>query len=626
MLVRALLPVGSGPARLRRMVSVERTAHHHLSFAARLLVASAYLAVLFGIAYWAHDGWPPSTAAGLWFYSAGLAVLLSVFISEPFYTSPRVALANGAALALLAITVSRSGLRVSSTVLDIGRFTLIGIGVGIFVISVIAILTANRGGRMNEIAFEISRNIGSGYLLYGLVYIASVYAAFAHDSTKLVVLLVAALAFTWGPVERIVRVADRLRPERRQRQIRVVATEDPGTVIATAPRGVMLTVGDKVTGREGDGVIVDVTQSAVQQQVRAAFSPDARVEIGSALTRTDGAAEANAIVGYAAPGTSMNVLRVAASAAVTDTGIEEGRLVSVPIRGNDVLYQITDAELREDTVASGIHARFEIRAQKLGVWNNRDRSFELIPWIPDPGVPVMLQSRTDGAFDPDGVGVVPGTSYAIRYFPVRAITHNTAILGILGSGKTTLARELVCRNLCADIKVIVLDITNQYASFFDPLITQANVDATTGRIAEAIKDARTRTAQDEDGISFGNRGVFLRAMRAEFDAFLTSDERIRIYNPMAFSVSTIDGFARGGAADLLREATTPEKTSLIATALLMAAQNLGETEEGRVCLVLEEAHSLTPEPTEGLTGRINEPYMSPLVQCFRGASTAMAAC
>jgi DNA helicase HerA-like ATPase len=51
----------------------------------------------------------------------------------------------------------------------------------------------------------------------------------------------------------------------------------------------------------------------------------------------------------------------------------------------------------------------------------------------------------------------------------------------------------------------------------------------------------------------------------------------------------------------LREATTVEKTSLIATALLSAATDLGETEEGRVCLVLEEAHSLTPEPTEGLT-------------------------
>ena len=151
------------------------------------------------------------------------------------------------------------------------------------------------------------------------------------------------------------------------------------------------------------------------------------------------------------------------------------------------------------------------------------------------------------------------------------------------------------------MKVIVLDITNQYARFFGHLFTQADVDQASARVNQAIHEARTRLAQDEDRVSFGNRGEFFRQMQSEFAEFLASDEMVRIYNPMAFNVSTIEGFPRNRQAELLRDASTVEKTSLVATALLRAASENGETAEGRVCLVLEEAHSLTPEPTEGLT-------------------------
>jgi uncharacterized protein len=66
----------------------------------------------------------------------------------------------------------------------------------------------------------------------------------------------------------------------------------------------------------------------------------------------------------------------------------------------------------------------------------------------------------------DYIGTIPDTDFGIRIDADQLITHNTAILGILGIGKTYLAFELIRRILIADRKVIVLDITGQYAKEF----------------------------------------------------------------------------------------------------------------------------------------------------------------
>jgi Helicase HerA, central domain len=65
-------------------------------------------------------------------------------------------------------------------------------------------------------------------------------------------------------------------------------------------------------------------------------------------------------------------------------------------------------------------------------------------------------------FDEPHVGYVPGTTYGIQIDPHLAVTHNTAILGILGIGKTYLAWELMHRMLVEGIKVVALDITGRY--------------------------------------------------------------------------------------------------------------------------------------------------------------------
>ena len=112
---------------------------------------------------------------------------------------------------------------------------------------------------------------------------------------------------------------------------------------------------------------------------------------------------------------------------------------------------------------------------KIGIWNAAESRFLRAQWLPDPNSAVFLAAPAAVTPLPiEAVGRFPGTSYTARISNVSAlVTHNTAILGILGIGKTMLSLELVERMIAEGIKVICLDLTNQYeaqlAEFFDPV-------------------------------------------------------------------------------------------------------------------------------------------------------------
>lgn len=344
---------------------------------------------------------------------------------------------------------------------------------------------------------------------------------------------------------------------------------------------------------------MDAASTAISQWARVAFPPSVLLRTDTRLEATEDVDEP--VVGYVASGSVINAIRVAAATNATHLDVEEGRLLAADVRGKEVLFQVTSAGLQDDHLGPQGRVRFRIDAQKLGSWNDADHAFDLVPWLPDPWTPATLKTRLDADFDPEGIGFVPGSRYSIRYQPVAAVTHNTAILGILGSGKTTLARELVCRNIDAGVKVLVLDITNQYSRFFESLVPSTELTTRTTTINDATAARHTDKTPDLDGASFGSRGEFIRQMDADVQDFLNGRDQLRIYNPMALNATTMDGtFRQGNNAQSLRELSVVEKTAYIAHAVLKGTMQLGETADARVCLVIEEGHSLVPEPYDGL--------------------------
>lgn len=196
-----------------------------------------------------------------------------------------------------------------------------------------------------------------------------------------------------------------------------------------------------------------------------------------------------------------------------------------------------------------------------------------------------------------GVGRLPGTAYQVGIKIDQAVQYNTAILGILGVGKTSLAFELIQRMLCEGIRVVVIDITGEYAVRFREIWPEAEE----ARINSAIEGqlAGRRANQGPPRETAGNWGDVRPAIRGLLDEMPASDSRLLILNPSQIDVTAEDGFPQGGVVPL-RRLTNVEVVRLIAEEVLEFARSTTPADpvtklRPRMCLVLEEAHSLVPE-------------------------------
>ncbi len=164
--------------------------------------------------------------------------------------------------------------------------------------------------------------------------------------------------------------------------------------------------------------------------------------------------------------------------------------------------------------------------------------------------------------------------------------------------------ELVERMITEGIKVICLDLTNQYARelscFFDSTAEQKNL--------ESIQEAGNRDQDQwqENPQEGGSLPNLTKAIRDDLANFVKPDNKIhlKIYNPARLfatkqvneprSYQTGGQWQRGAA---LWNITPVEITRIVSEVALEIAQSLGMDENGkaRICLVYEEAHSLVPE-------------------------------
>jgi len=125
----------------------------------------------------------------------------------------------------------------------------------------------------------------------------------------------------------------------------------------------------------------------------------------------------------------------------------------------------------------------------------------LFAWVPAPNSPVLLVEPKSAEFELSRIGVFPGSNFAVRLRDTNyLVTHNTAILGILGIGKSTLSMELVERVLHEGCKAIVLDLTDQYASELSELYDTAYNDGVIGALQAIGATGKTNVKQNvEEG-------------------------------------------------------------------------------------------------------------------------------
>jgi hypothetical protein len=289
-----------------------------------------------------------------------------------------------------------------------------------------------------------------------------------------------------------------------------------------------------VTGLgEGWGEIADATSTGARRRVE--------IEPLEAISATTPA-------GVVDPGSTIGSLRVMVN---PDADLVEGEVLAVDLPHERAYYQVVAATLKEERVSENQCVQsVEVMASQLGVWRSDRCRFEPVAWVaPAGGLVLRLSGQPDvAAVLPDGhlnVGEVPNSFFPVHLDLNDLVTHNTAVLGVTGSGKSYLAFWIIHGLVKHGVKILILDVSRQHWEFM-----------------KGVSPTPVKTIDDVETWFKGSSAVGIHQ----------------------FASST----------------NYPETTANLVHRLFQQLEKVikltpGENEPARVCVVFEEAHSLIPE-------------------------------
>ena len=607
-----------------------------LSQRTRLIILLAYVSLLFCAAKIALGSWtPPTSERGLWFYSGLAALLLGNLIVTPFFTKPADAISYTVAgiVALLATNVWY--------VAGAGPFDRAVWLITMLYVSVISasglISIALKDSRQPTVQrfsrslYDLCDSFGSPKSIFSAIFLFAVIA-FHRNNPREYITIGAAWAVLVGrrPLETLADLIKRwsatwgvslpLQPIGE-----VVAHQTPGIALIRQADEFGHSFGKlfSILGSDGAltiGLAADYIGWAEGRWLRVILL-DIPQGVRNALTTVIGTGEPHQsvflvpdehqiptelrdwfkehpviqkrdkLVGLVAPDTDISKLRF--EIVRTDLDLAEGRLVEVRLGRKMVLYQIVNGLTKEEIIQQkNMYGYVRADAKKIGCWNADKRGFETVRWVPNLNEPVFLVDVVEYASTREAIGHFPGTNHPVEVEINSLVTHNAAILGILGSGKSFLALELVERMVAERLKVVCLDLTNQYAHELRHLYNGEAEEENLKRLGRVGIAGRTNFQKNvEEG---GSVNEFAAELKKDLSEFLADQARFaKIYNPATFEVWRQDSKPYADKASMA-SLTPTEITRIIVETLLELVQD-NMSDRACACIVFEEAHSLIPE-------------------------------
>lgn len=588
------------------------------------------LVVAFACRYLFGSFYPPLGNLGFWAYSALLSVLVGSKFVTPFYVKPADAIAYAVPAFVSLMLVN--GWSDWAYAQRLGFVLAAAYSALIFTLG---ILNITLNAFKNYWADIFSRQLRSTldiiaqpHFIYTPLILFAVFSFHSQSWNEAVVILIVTILTVVGSVgDFTVRLIKRLRARNKANgimgRVEVFAFQDPGIVIVRQQwdgqikRNDVLYVADKYgpqkifvaldTVGRSEGVLVRAVELKTVSPNNYRIVGDVPLddhayslknEVVDRLFAAEGLSPdlVASIVGLVAPDTSIDRLYFEV---VDGTELSVGRLVSTRVGSRKVLYQVISGLTREEIVQhKNTYGFARAQAQQIGVWDEITSKFVPCTWLPQLNAPVVLEKTGSFEFQSDAIGHFPDTNLHTRIKSTsELVTHNTAILGILGIGKSCLAFEVVERLLADGIKVICLDITDEYKDVLSDLCYDESSDPLfQALVARAGVGGKSNVKKHvEEG---GNKPAVAAALEAFIDNFIhkNQDRNLLIINPTSFEVWRQDSKPYGTEASMASLSPT-EVTQLFTEAALNACQKLGRVDRGiaRVCLVYEEAHSLIPE-------------------------------
>ena len=590
----------------------------------RVVATIAYLLILIVVqGVFVSTNFSPNLES-IWFYSGAVSLILGNRLITPHFTPTTSATTNAMFANIAILSILSAGSLGTNTL--IATYSILA-AITLLFISGFVVLWLRQPDPLETRAWLLTcertvQGLGNPNIVYTAVILLSAFVIHRDNSLQVFAILSCwTVIVAMRPLDSLMDLSQWFKNHRDTLPADIVgvvaAYQSPGIVLirqtneAQHPTGTLMLIGDK-QGPTRLGVSVNYVGRDEGHLLRTLSLPLPKVlkETAQKLDVADGAARLlnvdddtrqnagsvlkriDRLCGIVDSGTTLDRLEFEV---IDESDLSEGRLVEVKVGQKNVIYQVIDGVTHEELVQQkNKYGYARARARKVGIWNTEKSKFEAAPWLPNINAPVFLKESTDSNKSAQAIGHFPSTDYPISMNIHEAVTHNTAILGILGVGKSFLAIELVERMIAEGVKIICLDLTDQYEKELQPFIDD-NFQKAFNSELQPPGGRGTTEYVSSDG---GTIRDFIQRADTQLESFLNEKNPYPIctINPASLQVWQQLGFKDKQTQQANMAQLTPtEITAIISDRALKHCQQMGMTDKARVCLVYEEAHSLVPE-------------------------------
>ena len=533
----------------------------------RFIILVASIIIFVALHYYIKGEILPTTETkDIWFYSGLGAMLFSLLFIEPYFTSPKNALTNSLPLLLVFLAIKKDFIN------PLIWWVIFCFIVGIMFLSIGCMSLSEYGKnkseehKINKIS-DFIKNIvillGQGKILYSSVFIATLllYYGGSNQEDNLYALIMFILwffvilinpknlrnAFSFKQKIKNINAIGEIFAVHSSKVYLVKIFEDKKNIAQFS------TI--KFTNYQGkllQGFIFDIYQLSNQQWAKICIvdnlsQDEKEIQPNVVYQISDSNLEdkINTFVGIVSE--NSNISKINFEYSKKERDLEEGDLLKIEIGEKIIFYQvvngITQSEILESKNQNGF---IKGEAVQLGEWDNDSLSFKKFGWVADIYSPIFkvekINCNENFAYPQYRLGYIPKTNIPSVINLNEAISHHIALIGVTGSGKSFLAREII-KQLMQDTKIICIDFTGEYTIYFQDCYSLY------------------KNGLDKDSI----------------ETFMKSNENIGIFELPSIS----------NTKDVL------EQTHLFVESIFEFAKKQ-ETKK-QICLVLEEAHTIVPE-------------------------------
>ena len=617
---------------------LKRNRAHSLGQLERLVILLVYVGLFLLVSWILDERFPPFGNQGIWFYSSAVAVLLVSLLVTPFSDRP-VDVVSSAVAAILTLLVANTWEAQTSSYVDrVVWIVVIGYVSFVLLVALLAITFYNFETREQQKItgklYPASINLGTPTIIFSAVFCFAVVSFHRGSVREWVILgcawfifiLLCPVEVIWRQIKKTTGIEEKFNKGKRLGYI--AAHKSPNIILVKIDAKQNVKFGDLLLARNelGEasyamaldyigysrgrwlrGYIISfpsISTSAVgavkKNQISRGNVYKANMEHLTSSEQQKVSDLRDRIVGLVSSNSTSGMLRV--EVVRDDIEIRQGSIFELNLQGKSVEYQVVEGITQEEIIErKNAHGYIFARAKIIGSWDEKNGRYVAYSWVPNQNQIVLAKESEMIEFDSEFIGYVSYTNNGVSLKKInKLVTHNAAVLGVLGSGKSYFAFELIERILAKEIKVICIDLSGEYqnelAELYDPLldtqlISELEVSGPAGKTKYSY-------IQEEGGSVVD----FEKALKDSYSHSLgVQDSNLRIFDPSQFEVWAQKSWIYGNGRATMSQLTYPEIVSKLTMVILEIAKQSGMTKAARYCIIFEEAHSLIPELISGVS-------------------------